>query len=94
VNIYVGNLSFETAEADLRSAFEEFGQVTRAHIITDKLTSVSKGFGFVDMADDISGKAALVGMKGKELLGRTLKVSEARRLGEMHPRGVNPTASE
>jgi cold-inducible RNA-binding protein len=78
MNIFVGNLSRETAEADLRQQFEAFGQVTKVAIITDKFTSESKGFGFVEMANKSEADAAISGMSGKELHGRTLNVSEAR----------------
>jgi len=78
MNIYVGNLSRETAEQDLRQAFEAFGQVTKATVITDKFSGESRGFGFVEMADKTQGMAAITGMNGKELHGRTLNVSEAR----------------
>ena len=89
MNIYVGNLSYDTAENELRQAFEAFGQVTKARIITDKMTNTSKGFGFVDMANQSEAEAALSGMSGKEMKGRVLKVSEARRLSEDHPGEVN-----
>jgi RNA recognition motif-containing protein len=78
VNIYVGNLSRETAEQDLRQAFEAFGQVTKASIITDKFSGEPRGFAFVEMANKTEGMAAISGMSGKELNGRTLNVSEAR----------------
>lgn len=78
MNIFVGNLSRETAEADLRQAFEAFGQVTRATVIIDKMTNQSKGFGFVEMSSKEEAEAAISGMSGKELHGRTLNVSEAR----------------
>jgi RNA recognition motif-containing protein len=78
MNIFVGNLSRETAEADLRQSFEAFGQVTRATIVTDKFTNESKGFGFIEMATKAEADAAMAGMNGKELHGRTLNVSEAR----------------
>ncbi len=78
MNIYVGNLSRETAEEDLRQAFEAFGQVTKATVITDKFSGESRGFGFVEMANNTEGTAAITGMNGKELHGRTLNVSEAR----------------
>ncbi len=78
MNIFVGNLSRETAEADLRQAFEAFGQVTRATVIIDKMTNQSKGFGFVEMSSKEEADAAITGMSGKELHGRTLNVSEAR----------------
>jgi RNA recognition motif-containing protein len=89
LNLYVGNLSFETVEADLRAAFGAFGLVTRARIISDKLTTISKGFGFVDMANDVEGQAALIGLSGSMLGGHTLKVNEVFRLREMHPRSKN-----
>ena len=78
MNIFVGNLSRETAEADLRQAFEAFGQVTRATVIIDKMTNQSKGFGFVEMSSNEEADAAIAGMSGRELHGRTLNVSEAR----------------
>ena len=78
MNIYVGNLSRETAEEELRKAFEAFGEVTKATVITDKFSGESKGFGFVEMANKTEAMAALAGMNGKELHGRTLNVSEAR----------------
>ena len=78
MNIYVGNLAREASEDDLRQAFEEFGQVTSAKIITDKFTGDSRGFGFVEMSDNTEGQAAVAGLDGKDLKGRTLKVNEAR----------------
>jgi RNA recognition motif-containing protein len=78
MNIYVGNLLHEANEDDLRQAFEAFGQVTSAKIITDKYTGDSRGFGFVEMPDHQEAKAALSGLDGKDLKGRTLKVNEAR----------------
>ena len=86
MNIYVGNLSRETAEEDLRKAFEAFGEVTKASVITDKFSGESKGFGFVEMANKTEAMAAIAGMNGKELHGRTLNVSEAR------PRESRPVA--
>ena len=78
MNIYVGNLLREAKEDDLRQAFEAFGQVTSAKIITDKYTGDSKGFGFVEMPNPQEAKSAISGLDGKELKGRTLKVNEAR----------------
>lgn len=78
MNIYVGNLSRETSEEDLRKAFEAFGEVSKASVITDKFSGEAKGFGFVEMPNKTEGMAALAGMNGKELQGRTLNVSEAR----------------
>ncbi len=78
MNIYVGNLPREATEDDLRQAFEAFGQVTSAKIITDKFTGDSRGFGFVEMSNSTEAQAALTGLDGKDLKGRTLKVNEAR----------------
>jgi len=78
MNIYVGNLSFNVTEDDLRQAFEGFGQVASASIIKDKFSGQSKGFGFVEMPSGDEAKAAISGMNGKEMKGRTLNVNEAR----------------
>ena len=78
MNIYVGNVLREATEDDLRNAFEAFGQVSSVKIITDKFTSISRGFGFVEMPDHQEAKAAISGLDGKDLRGRTLKVNEAR----------------
>jgi RNA recognition motif-containing protein len=78
MNIYVGNLSSEVTEEDLRQAFEAFGKVTSAKIISDKFTGVSRGFGFVEMPTKAEANSAISDLNGKELKGSTLKVSEAR----------------
>ena len=78
MKIHVGNLSNEVTEEDLRLALEEFGQVESATIIKDKYSGQSKGFGFVEMASKDEGQAAIDGLNGKELKGRTLNVNEAR----------------
>ena len=78
MKIYVGNLSYEVTEEDLRLALEEFGQVESATIIKDKYSGKSKGFGFVEMDSKDEGQAAIDGLNGKELKGRALKVNEAR----------------
>ncbi len=78
MNIYVGNLSYEATQDDLRHAFESFGQVDSATIITDKFSGKSKGFGFVEMPSPEQGRSAIEGLNGKELRGRALKVNEAR----------------
>ena len=78
MNIYVGNLSHEVTEEDLRLAFEPFGQVESATIIKDKHSGQSKGFGFVEMASKAEGQSAIDGLNGKELKGRALNVNEAR----------------
>lgn len=78
MNIYVGNLVREATEEDLRHAFEAFGQVGSIKIIKDQYTGDSRGFGFVEMPSGLEAKSAISGLDGKDLKGRTLKVSEAR----------------
>ena len=78
MNIYVGNLSGEVTVEDLRHAFEGFGQVASATIITDKLSGRSRGFGFVEMPNEAEAHAAISGLNGKELKGRPIIVTRAR----------------
>ena len=78
MNIYVGNLSYEVTEEDLKQAFGAFGQVESINIIKDKYSGESKGFGFVEMPAKAEAQSAIEGLNGKELKGRMLKVSEAR----------------
>jgi RNA recognition motif-containing protein len=78
MNIYVGNLSYEVTEEDLRTSFESFGKVESANIINDKYSGKSKGFGFIEMPSAEEAKAAIDGLNGKELKGRNLNVNEAR----------------
>lgn len=78
MNIYVGNLSYEITEEDLRLAFGQFGAVESANIIKDKFSGQSKGFGFVEMPSKAEGQSAIDGLNGKEKKGRALKVNEAR----------------
>jgi cold-inducible RNA-binding protein len=78
VNIYVGNLSREVTEDELRKAFEAFGQVTTASIIKDRYSGESRGFGFVEMTTKAEAQAAINGLNGTSLKERTLSVSEAR----------------
>ena len=78
MNIYIGNLSYEVTEEDLKQAFEAFGEVESVKIIKDKYTNRSKGFGFVEMASKAEGQSAIDGLNGKELKGRALNVNEAR----------------
>jgi RNA recognition motif-containing protein len=78
MRIYVGNLSYEVTEEELRQAFEPLGQVESVNIINDKYSGRSKGFGFVEMPSNDEGKAAIEGLNGKELKGRALNVNEAR----------------
>ena len=78
MNIYVGNLSHEVTEEDLRQAFEAFGEVTSAAVIKDKLSGQSRGFGFVEMPAKAEGQSAIDGLNDKELKGQNLNVNEAR----------------
>ncbi|MCD6175288.1 MAG: RNA-binding protein [Planctomycetes bacterium] len=78
MKIYVGNLSYDVAESDLEQAFGEFGQVTSVNILKDRRTGESKGFGFVEMAEVSEGQTAIKEMNGKELMGRELKVDQAK----------------
>ncbi|HOX17413.1 MAG TPA: RNA-binding protein [Spirochaetales bacterium] len=75
--LYVGNLNYNTYEGALRDAFQQFGNVVSAKIITDRDTGNSKGFGFVEMGSDDEARAAINGMNGVELDGRQLRVNEA-----------------
>jgi len=78
MNIYVGNLAREATEEDLRKAFEAFGEVASAKIITDKFTGDPRGFGFVEMSNNSEAQSAISEPDGKDLKGRNLRVNEAR----------------
>ena len=89
MKIYVGNLSFNTTEADLRKAFEQHGPVASAEIVMDRSTNQSRGFGFVEMPDSAQAKAAIEALNGSVQDGRTLRVNEARARTEGPPRRDN-----
>ncbi len=78
MKLYVGNLSFDTTESDLREVFAQYGEVTDVAIITDRDTGRSRGFGFVEMPDDQAAREAITAVDGTEVGGRSLKVNEAR----------------
>jgi RNA recognition motif-containing protein len=78
MNIFVGNLSHDVSEEELRSAFSDFGQVSKVTILKDKFTGEPRGFGFVEMPAKAEAEAAIKGMNQKELKGRALNVNEAR----------------
>jgi RNA recognition motif-containing protein len=78
VNIYIGNVSFDTTEDQLRQAFEAFGEVSTVNIITDKYSGDPRGFAFVEMSAKDEAVAAISGLSGQELNGRALNVNEAR----------------
>lgn len=77
MNIFVAKLNFDTQEADLQDAFEEYGEVESVKIIMDKFTGRSKGFGFVEMPDDDEGRNAINGLNDTEVDGRTIVVKKA-----------------
>jgi len=87
MKIYVGNLSYSTTEADIRTAFAQYGTVDTADVIMDRGTGRSKGFGFVEMGVDTEGQAAIDGLNGKDVDGRSLNVNVAK------PREERPQAS-
>lgn len=78
VNIYVGNLSYQASDEDLRAAFEPFGQVTTARVIKDRETGRSRGFGFVEMPNADEARKAIEGVNNKDVAGRPVRVNEAR----------------
>ena len=78
MKLYVGNLSFDTSESDLRTAFEAHGAVESVAVVADKFTGRSRGFGFVEMGNAEEAKAAMADLNEKELDGRKLNVNEAR----------------
>jgi RNA recognition motif-containing protein len=78
MNIYVGNLPYTTNDDELHDMFAEFGNVTSARVVMDKMTGRSRGFGFVEMASKEEGQAAIAGTDGKDMGGRALKVNEAK----------------
>lgn len=83
-NIFVGNLSFDSTESDVRQLFEKFGTVDEVKLITDRNTGRARGFGFVEMSS--GGDEAIRSLDGKELGGRNLKINEARPREERRPR--------
>jgi len=77
-NIYVGNLSYQLTDDELRDAFQSYGEVASAKIIMDRDTGRSKGFGFVEMPDDGAAEEAIKQLDGQSLGGRNIRVNEAR----------------
>ena len=78
MNIYIGNLSHDTTEEDLRQAFTSYGEVSKVSIIMDKFSGKSRGFGFVEMPTKGEAEAAMTSLNGQELNGQALNVNEAR----------------
>jgi RNA recognition motif-containing protein len=89
MKLYVGNMSFDSNEAELRKAFEAFGTVDSVTIIMDRDTGRPKGFGFVEMSNEAEAKKAIESLNGKDFMGRTLNVNEARPRTD-GPRGGGP----
>ena len=81
-NLFVGNMSFQTTEADLTALFQPFGQIGRIHIVTDRETGRARGFAFVEMPNDTEAAKAIAALDGAALGGRNLKVNEARPKGD------------
>ncbi len=90
MNIYVGNLSYEVTEEDLKEAFGAFGEVGTVKVIKDNYTGRSKGFGFVEMPDKSEAQSAIEGLNGKDLKGRSLNVNEARPRSDGPRGGARP----
>jgi cold-inducible RNA-binding protein len=89
MKLYVGNLSFDTSEADLQDIFEQFGTVREIRVINDRETGRSRGFAFVTMGNDAEGRAAIGTLHGKQFAGRTITVNEARPKEERPRRPVS-----
>ncbi|MDJ0654363.1 MAG: RNA-binding protein [Xanthomonadales bacterium] len=86
MNIYIGNLPYSVTEEDLRSAFEQYGSVDRANVIMDRDTGRSKGFGFVEMADQSAAQNAINALNDTDFQGRNIRVNEARPRNDRPPR--------
>jgi RNA recognition motif-containing protein len=88
MNIYVANIPFKASEQELKGLFEEYGEVSSAKIIMDKITQRSRGFGFVEMNDDAAAQQAINSLNGFSFMGKDLVVNEARPRTDA-PRGNN-----
>jgi len=86
INIYVGNLSYETTESDLRNMFEAHGKVDKVSIVMDRMSGRSKGFGFVEMPNSAEGRAAISALNEMETGGRKIMVNEAKPKEDRPPR--------
>jgi RNA recognition motif-containing protein len=86
MNIYVGNLPYSVTDTDLRETFSRFGEVSQVNLIADKFTGESKGFGFVEMDNNSEADAAIKGLNGTDMSGRSIKVNQAKPKAE-RPRG-------
>jgi len=77
-NLFIGNMSFQTTEGDLRAMFEPYGEINRVNVVTDRDTGRARGFAFVELANDEEAAKAITALNGKEVDGRALNVNEAR----------------
>jgi len=89
MNIFVAGLSFKVNDADLANLFEEYGEISSAKVITDRMTGRSKGYGFVEMEDNDAAQRAIDELNGAEYDGRTIAVSEAKPREERPRREFN-----
>jgi len=89
-NLFVGNMSFQTTESELQALFEQYGEVTRVQVMTDRDTGRARGFAFVEMANDEDAAKAIAALNGKEFGGRQLNVNEARPKPERGAGGGGP----
>ena len=87
MNIYVGNLPYTISEDELKDAFSEFGEVSTVNVITDKFSGQSKGFGFVEMANNSEADEAIKALNESSLKGRNIRVNQAKPRGERSERG-------
>jgi cold-inducible RNA-binding protein len=87
VKLYVGNLSYDTTDSDLRAAFAGYGEVTSAEVVNDRDSGRPRGFGFVEMASQAEAQAAINAVNGSQLQGRTLNVNEAKARTDRSPSG-------
>jgi RNA recognition motif-containing protein len=94
MNIYIGNISQEVTEDDLKTAFEAYGKVEIVNVIKDKYTGRSKGFGFVEMPDNAEAQSAITGLNGKEFKGKALTVNTAKPRTENSPSRVGYGAGD
>jgi RNA recognition motif-containing protein len=87
MKLYIGGLAYSITDQELEALCAEFGQVTSAAVIKDRDSGQSKGFGFVEMADDAAAQAAIAALNGKDVNGRSLTVNEARPQVDRHSGG-------
>jgi RNA recognition motif-containing protein len=87
MNIYVGNLPYSVTDADLRETFAQFGEVSTVQLISDRFTGESKGFGFVEMANNSQADAAIKGLNGSAMKGRNITVNQAKPKSDRPSRG-------